>query len=100
MAMVGAADRKGCFAGLLSGHWFLPMFGFAGVTGVEENCFDKDTAKPELVDRGLTGDRKAKSSAFGTGWHRAVVDIEKIECSRMAGKRVGERVAAAHGRIA
>lgn len=65
--------------------------------GAEESCFDSDTVGPELVDRGLIGERKADSRVFGTGWHRAVVDTEMVEYSRMVGKRVGERVAVAYG---
>lgn len=54
MVMVGAANQKVCSGGRL---W---MFGFAGVTGAEESCSDRDTAERELVDWGLIGERKAE----------------------------------------
>lgn len=51
----------------------------------------------ELVGQGLIEERSADSNAFGTGWHRAAVGTEMAGYSRSAGKRVGERVAVAHG---
>ena len=50
-----AADPRGCFQCLLLGHWILSRFVFVEVMGAEESRFDRHTAGPELVDRGLIG---------------------------------------------
>ena len=50
----------------------------------------------ELIVRGLTGERRAILSAFGTIGHLVAVDAETLEYLRTAGERVGERVAVAH----
>lgn len=60
MAMEEAADPKGCFQRLPSGHWTLPRFVIAEVTGFEGSRFHRDTVGPELVGRGLIGGREVE----------------------------------------
>ena len=74
----------------------MSRFGCAEVTRLEGSCCERCTMGLELIVRGLTGERRAILSAFGTIGHLVAVDAETLEYLRTAGERVGERVAVAH----